>query len=860
MALPNAFEKVVDRLLSSEACAERLAMDWMDLARYADSHGMHADGSRRMWPWRDWVIKAFHQNMPYDDFVTWQLAGDLLPNPSKEQYLATAFNRNHPMTAEGGVIDEEFRLNYVFDRSETYATAFLGLTMNCAKCHDHKFDPFSQEEYYELASFFNNIKEVGMTGDDGNYGPMLLLTSKEQDQKIQALRQSIAEKEKALQLTVDQLGEKVRYIKSLPQNYQPSGRITHLPMDKIIEGRSPNGQKAFWVDGNKDCTARSKVEFYPGKQGMAVKLTGNYDEIYLADLPVFEVFDPSSVGLWINSTKRQVGKTQTLIGNAGNKNNFWRGWDFYLDTLNRLNFRLIHALPHNYLHVRTEDSIATDQWFHVAYTYDGSGKAEGVDLYINGQAIPTITEFDRLYKNIHPVGSGAHQKSNRSLRIGKSYRAFTGENGIFQGLLDELNIYNRALLPFEVQILAGLEGDMSTKALQQLKIQENKSFKKAQKVLKIAQKEWLDYMDPLREIMVMQEMKTPRTMYVLNRGEYDAPTVPVAMNTPAQVLEFESNYPKNRLGLAQWTFDPKNPLTARVTVNRYWQMLFGQGIVKTPQDFGVQGALPSHPELLDWLALYFQKSGWNVKALLKKMVTSAVYQQASEVTSERRALDPENIWLARGPSYRLPAEMIRDNALAASGLLVKQVGGPSVRPYQPEGLWIEKGNFSHDLLRYKVTKGDSLYRRSLYTFVKRTSPHPAMVAFDAPNRDVCTIKRENTNTPLQSLVLLNDPQFVEAAKVLAERVMKSGQPDWKGKINFAFRLVTSRSLAPEELEVFHSIFEKQKKVFAEKPDKARDLLKVGDYVIDPTLNLPETAAMAMVASTMFNHDEAYIKR
>ena len=856
----GAYEKVVDRLLASTANAERLTMDWLDLARYADSHGMHADGARRVWPWRDWVISAFKKNMPYSDFVTWQLAGDLIPNATKEHILATAFNRNHPMTAEGGVIDEEFRLNYVFDRLETYGTAFLGMTFNCARCHDHKFDAISQADYYQMASFFNNVKEVGMIGDDGDYGPMLLLSNPEQDETLKSLNNRIANLEDSLSLTELQLAEKIEFIETLPDDFQPNGIIADLDFEQIIIGKNKENKTIYKVDGAANYTTSEALQLKEGKLGKAAFFTGEYDEVYIHDLPIFDAIDPFSVTVWVNTSKKEPGKTQLIIGNAGDKNNFWRGWDLFLDSLNRPTVRLIHALPHNYLMVQAIDSVKLNSWHHLAFSYDGSTQAEGVTIYLDGQPLRTKVGFDNLYKNIHPIGPGAQLRTKRPLRIAKSYRSFNGDNGIFKGLMDDLKIYNRALLPFEVAHISDVPLTLEKEAYYKLVANDLPLYKEKWKALYDLRKERLEFFEDIPEIMVMREMNQPRTMFVLNRGAYDAPLYSVEAKTPGVLSEFPENFPVNRLGLARWTFHPDNPLTARVTVNRYWQMLFGNGLVKTPEDFGVQGALPSHPALLDWLANYFIESNWDVKALLKTIVMSAVYRQSSIVDPEKRAKDPENRLLARGPSYRLPAEMIRDNALSASGLLVDVVGGESVRPYQPKGLWIEKGNFSYQLLNYKETLGDSLYRRSLYTFVKRTSPHPAMVAFDAPNRDICTIKRENTNTPIQSLVLLNDPQFVEAAKVLAERIQKEGGENIEDQIKYGFRLVTSRYPDELELSVLSKLFNKQLKYFETDLPKAKSLLAVGTYRVNKNLNVSKTAALAVVSNTILNHDEAYMKR
>ena len=852
----EAYEKIVDRLLQTDAHAERLSLDWMDLARYADSHGLHADGARLMWPWRDWVIKAFKNNMPYDEFVTWQLAGDLFPNPTREHKLATAFNRNHPMTAEGGAIEEEFRLNYVFDRTETVSTAFMGLTVACARCHDHKFDPISQKDYFQMSAFFNNVKELGMTGDDGNYGPMLTLPNKSTEAKLNDLQIEIAKKEKELVLTKNELAQLEEYIKTLPSSFVETGKLGYYPLDKLS-----NSNKGHIADQNKDAITKEAPKVVQGVKGNAFLFNGEYDDLNLHNIPNFQWMDSFSGSLWIQTTKRDSAKTQTIIGTSGDKNNFWRGWDFYLDGSNRLNARLIHSLPHNYIHVRSKDSIKTNEWNHVAFTYTGSSKAKDLNLFINGEEADSEIVFDNLYKSIKTIRSGDHSAYHAPVRVAKSYRGFTGENGIFLGKIDEIRLFNRGLSPIEIKRLASLHNETDTSPIdKKYWVQQSAEVQNLEKELRTLRSDWLTAMEPVMEVMVMEEMPTKRKAFLYDRGNYDQPTQEVEANTLSILPEFSDDLPKNRLGLSKWLFSKEHPLTARVTVNRYWQLLFGKGLVDTPTDFGVQGSLPSHPELLDWLAISFMDSDWDVRALLKKMVMSHTYRQSSKVSEELWQNDPENIYLARSNTYRLPAELIRDNALAASGLLVSTVGGKSVKPYQPADLWIEKTSFSHELMRYKETKGDSLYRRSLYTFVRRTQPHPAMIAFDAPSREVCTISRENTNTPLQALVLLNDKQFVEASRVLAERVQKEAGDTLEKQITHAFRLATSRSPKKAELELLVELYERQKDRFQKNPAEITQLLSVGDKIFDNSLDMTKTAALTMVTNTLLNHDEAYTKR
>ena len=858
---PDRHQKTINRLLSSEAYAERMALEWMDVARYADSHGMHADGWRMMWPWRDWVINAFQRNQPYDEFVTWQLAGDLLPDPSDDQIIATAFHRNHAMTAEGGIVDEEFRIQYVFDRAQTTATAFLGLTLECARCHDHKFDPLSQKDYYRMTAFFNNLKELGMTGDDGNYGPMHLLASRSEKQQQARLEAQIESKRESLAKLLEGSSptRNVEPISPPP----PSARFAFDSIDLIGEKK-----KTKRLDANELTKLSGNPELEPGKIGQAIRFNSEYDIVTLEKAGLYDSSDSFSVSVWVNPDSGS--KPQTIIGNSGAKNNFWRGWEFSLDAKNHVTVKLIHSLPHSYIHVHSQEAIPTLEWSQLTFTYDGSSHSNGINIYINGSKAEIEVPFDRLHKTIYPVSGNANRdREDRALRVGKAYRSFTGEYGIYSGLIDEVRLWDRNLTDAEAasqynqDLASNSEPHRVTLSPEMLESHYAHIHPKnlsTRKELTALYKERQALVDKIPELMVMEEISPPRKSYVLRRGQYDAPTDEVKADTPTSILPFSEDYPRNRLGLAQWLFDEQNPLTARVTVNRYWQLFFGKGLVETSEDFGKQGSRPSHPDLLDWLAVEFRESGWNLKHLHKLIVTSATYQQSSDTTAENRSIDPENQHLARGPRHRLPAELIRDQALAASGLLVPTVGGPSVKPFQPEGLWIDKGNFSAKLLRYKPDTGEQLYRRSLYTFIRRTSPHPAMVAFDAPNRDICQVRRESTNTPLQALVLLNDPQFVEAARVFAERIQVEAGDSIEDQIVYAFRTVTSRNPSPEETSILRELLEEENKRLSEAPEAAKALLGTGSHPSNPELDPVKTAALAVLANTLLNHDSFYTKR
>lgn len=872
---PMAYERVVDRLLNSEAHAERMAMEWMDVARYADSQGMHGDRERFHWPWRDWVIDAFRNNMPYDDFITWQLAGDLLPNAKREQILATAFNRNHPVSAEGGIIDEEFRVKYVQDRVNTVGTAILGLTLECASCHDHKFDPISQKEYYRLYAFFNNQKELGMVAEGGNSsGPVLLLPAPQVEKKLEVLLNEMEEaygqvetmRTEALKDTNTLERAKVMEVDApLPDAVFPFDTIhteeiavkgaihrvvRNTPIDKII-------------DNNPKSVASGEPELVDGPMGKALRFDKEYDLVFLREDGTFEVNEPFSAGAWIRSEKD--GENRSILGISGELGSAWKGWDFFLDEESRLNLRLIGFWPQNYLQVTTQVSLPKNEWHHVMFAYDGLGQAKGVRLFINGEHVECFIAYDDLYRSIVHGWGKQEGWPQKPVIVGRSGRFYTGDNGVFLGSIDHITLFNQYVTEREV---AALFASLTSKSIDESKkpstyfvehfLQRNSDpMHKTRESIQSLVGRKLELLKDVPEIMVLGEMERIRKTYVLNRGQYDSPTEEVHPGVPTQLLAFNADSSPDRLDLTEWLIDPKHPLTARVTVNRYWQMLFGRGIVDTPQDFGTQGAQPTHPELLDWLAVSFIESGWDVRWLIRTMVTSATYRQSSISTQEHLERDPANLYLARGPYHRLPAEMIRDNALAASGLLTRKVGGPSVKPYQPAGLWVEKTGPGS---AYKHDQGANLYRRSMYTFVRRTTPHPAMIAFDAPNRSVCTVKREKTNTPLQALVLLNDPEFLESARVLAQRLQKETEDDLRERLRQGFRRLCGRQPDDHETELLASLYDLALEKYTNDPEATESFLGVGEYPMDPSLEKTQTAALTQVISTIMNFDEAYMKR
>lgn len=858
----NAYEHLVDRLLASPHYGERMAVDWLDIARYADSHGYHADGYRRMWPWRDWVIQAFNKNLPFDQFITWQLAGDLLPGAMQEQVLATAFHRNNPINSESGIVPEEYRVENVVDRTVTTAKAFMGLTVECARCHDHKYDAISQKEFYQLSAFFNNVDELGMVSNDGYASPTIPLMSEKVAEISAFIRDTIERREKELEAyrkkRLEAFDQKTLAFN--PQALQ-TGLVAHYPLDKFGDKDSPNV-----VAGSRPAGFGGDLEVVTGRFGQALRFDDTYDLLTLRGIGDFERTQAFSMGAWIRPEKRE--DFAVIMGNAGGKNQHWRGYDLFLDSQNRPNVRLTHNPPDHGLHVASGDSVAVNTWSHILFTYDGSSRAGGIRIYLNGKEIPVTVRYDQLYKSIRTINDTL-KTLPRDIRVGRSYQSDL-DLGLFQGAIDEVRVYDRLLTAEEVYRLFQ-RGSEAEKPFEQLNAAEKQRlishsiqrtdprYQSILRELTALRQQEHELIDTVPEIMVMREMDPPRPSYVLKRGLYDAHGEEVFPGTPARVLPFPDSFPPNRLGLARWLVSPENPLTARVLVNRYWSQFFGTGIVETLEDFGNQGALPTHPELLDWLTVRFRELNWDLKALVRLIVTSATYRQSSVVTPEARAIDPNNELLARGPRYRLSSEMIRDNVLMASGLLVDKIGGPSVKTYQPEGLW-SKTHFSRLLINYEADKDEKLYRRSLYTFIRRTAPPPTMTVLDAPDRSYCVVRRQHTSTPLQSLLLLNEPQMVEAARMLAERMIREGGDRLEEQLDFGFRLLTSRPLLKEELALMTQLYQEEILKYQADAGAAEALLAIGDYPRDPNLPITDVAAKTVVANIMMNYDEVYTKR
>ncbi|AEE50242.1 DUF1553 domain-containing protein [Haliscomenobacter hydrossis] len=858
---PKAYEKQVDRLLNSPHYGEKMAVDWLDLARFADSHGYTVDRLRDMSPYRDWVIQAFNANQKYDQFIQWQLAGDMMPKPSKDMIIATAFNRNHPQNMEGGIIEEEFQTEYVVDRTNTFGEAFMGLSLGCAKCHDHKYDPLSQQNYYEIFSFFNNVKEAGqISWNSAPPTPTLMLPTEKQEKIIRFIQKTIAEQEqKITQLQAQSEPDFKQWLQSgayqtlakakIPQN----GLQAHYTFEDGDLKNSVNPKQIGIMKRETGMTG-DKPDFVATNSGKALKMEG---DVYLDlnEVGVFRKSEPFSIGIKVNIPK---GLKEGVIFHKSSAERLYnfRGYHLYLKN-DRLEINMAHTAPSNAISRVSQQPVPRDRWIQLTLTYDGSSRAEGFKLYQDGQALAMETTMDQLYKDII-----FNSNPELGLQIGAWWRGL----GFKGGQVDDIMVYQRELTPFEVEILAQKQSwpSIVSKKHQQLSAKEvailqayyqnsvSPGLLAAQKALQISRTQLSDSSAQVEELMVMQEMTKPKKTFLLQRGNYDMSGKEVFPNTPSAILPFPNNLPKNRLGLAQWLCLPEHPLTARVAVNRFWQNFFGAGLVKTTEDFGNQGELPSHLALLDWLALSFVESGWDIKALNKLIVMSATYRQSSKVNKNLREKDPENRFLARGPAYRMSAEMIRDNALTASGLLNKKIGGKSIKPYQPQGLWeINSANYAQDTT-------DAVYRRSLYIVVKRSVPHPTLATFDAGSRSYCVVRRQKTNTPLQALVTLNDPTFLEASKVLG--VQMCNMPDARKAIVEVYRRLTGRQPAADEVELLLGLQKKQREKFQQNPEKTRGWLNAGLYKVDPTLDVALLAANAVVANTILNSDATLTRR
>ncbi len=885
---PNAYDRVVDRLLASPRYGERLASDWLDASRYADTNGYQIDGDREMWRWRDWVIEAFNRNLPFDQFVIEQIAGDLLPNPSMEQRIATGFNRNHRGNAEDGLVPEEFAVEYVVDRVDTVSTVFLGLTMGCARCHNHKFDPFTQKEYYQLFAYFNSIPEDGRFSNFGNAAPWMAAPTQEQQQQQRRLETEIASTEGRLRDVLKQAAPMQRRWEqglsgSPARHWFPADDLVlHQPFDQhanlvVNEGNNGSKEPEEPVDEVKQeqesATAgfqNGLPQYAPSPLGQAVVFDGNlvFDAGNVASFDyrdrLHDFKDRFAISAWFYPESENSGAIVTRMRDnvTEQENGLPKGRGYGVFFLNgKVHFNLVGVWADDSFRVETQDTLPAKQWHHVVAMFDSLQPYEKVRLYVNGEKQKLKANNGRLFRQFSI--RDAH------LLIGGG----GGPEWRFKGLIDEVRIYNTLLNPEEVAVLACADSISRIAGISPEARSEGQRLKMRDAFLEEsapvdAQREWKKWRALKQEkfrlettiptVMVMQELPEPRPTHLLRRGSYDAPGESVERGVPAILPGMPKDAPSNRLSLARWLVSEENPLTSRVMVNRLWQMLFGAGLVKTAGDFGVQGELPSHPALLDWLAIELQQKGWNVQELLKTMVTSATYRQSSKATPERLQRDPGNQLLARGPRLRLLAEMIRDQALFVSGLLVEELGGPSVKPYQPAGLL--KDMVFSNMTGYAQEQGDGLWRRSLYTFWKRTVMPPAMQVFDASSREYCQVSETRTNTPLQALNLMNDITYVESARMFAHRMLNEGGTRPDDRITLGFRLAAGRVPDEGERQVLLSSLRTQLAYFQTHPEAAAKLLAVGQKSNDPRLEAEELAAYVVVGSLILNLDEVITKQ
>ena len=854
----DAYEQWVDTYLASPHYGEHMAISWLDAARYADSHGYQDDRPRTMWPWRDWVVKAFNNNMPYDSFAIYQLAGDLLPNAGYEQKLATAFNRNHGITQEGGVVPEEYITEYVADRTNTMATTFMGLTMECARCHDHKYDPISTKEYYQSFAFFNTLDEQGQINyfdeapkpnirmEDSTLEATLRYLNQQseaQEERVHLLRKANWKTHSGFQQWKSQQMDKLDWDAQLKKALITRHRLddfSRLMTKSEIQG-APIAKANTGLLNELD--SPSSVE---GIKGKGLKFDGS-NFLNLGDIGDFEYFDPFSLSCWVFTPSKLEKDAGILVKRNGEQKR--GGYELAITRDFRLKFSLVHHHTEFKIELTSTQKIAREEWTHLAISYTGSGTAEGIRLYINGEPQKVNILKDQLEKK-SILNGNALLAGNWTPR-----KVIRGDiHGFTEGVIDEIAVYRRELSPLEIkQLAANLKSANTQDWFTHYLIGSDPVFLRQNKMLDSLRREHFT----IPYIMVMEETDNKRKSYVLDRGAYDAPTIAVSPSTPKAILEFpDDELARNRLGLAQWLTKPQHPLTARVEVNRIWQNIFGRGLVKTAEDFGNQGDLPSHPLLLDYLSVEFIESGWDVKQLIKKIVMSSTYRQSSRISQQKYDLDPDNIFLSRGQNTRLKAEMIRDQALASSGLLNPAIGGKWVKPYQPPGVWKELANQIGEN-KYRPSLGKNRHRRSLYSYWKRTIPPPAMLTFDAAERTVCVAKRQQTNTPLQALVLLNDPQFVEASIALATRMLEES-PQLNDQISFGFSLMTSRRPSDKEIDILSSLYQKNYQEFINDPEKASDFLN--DYPLFVSAKKKnDLAAMAVLANILINLDEAKMK-
>ncbi len=855
---PGAYERMVDRYLASPHYGEHRARYWLDAARYADTHGIHIDNYREMWPYRDWVIQAFNRNMPFDQFTIEQLAGDLLPNRTLDQQVATGFHRCAPSTNEAGAIEEEFAAIYAKDRVDTTGAVWMGLTVGCATCHDHKFDPITQKDFYALTAFFRNTTQPVMDGNIADTPPVIAVPEGKD-----RVRWEQTDRERQLLLDAMRRMETGKNPGFEAWLRTPARRRILLPLrDDDHAFRIEVGPEPQMVYSGNAQPFRLPGGVSVGASNVAGVPAFHFEKdasIELPNLSAIQADVPFTVSAWYLMPKGEEG---FVIASQSNPQEKGRGW--VLDVGGRVPGLRLTGDDGKSISIRGMFLVQTKPgtWNHVAVTYDGSRDQQGLALYVNGQRamISGGGKADPLVGSINP---------GQPLRLGNEGKRFFGS-----GAIGDFRVFRRALSAEEVRGISTwpLAQAARAKEAAELSAEERNALfdhylvnldaryqqLSAQRLKLDSERSLIARRSPLTHVMEERMDQKPHA-HILHRGMYDQPREKVEPATPAVLPPMKKESPRNRLGLAQWLMDADNPLTARVVVNRFWQEVFGQGLVRTAEDFGSQGEVPSHPELLDWLAVEFRESGWDVKKLFRLMVTSAAYRQSAAVTPEKLKADPENRLLARGPRFRLDGEVIRDAALAASGLLAPKLGGPSVKPYQPGGVWEAVAMPTSNTREYQADEGDKLYRRSLYWFWKRSAPPASLDIFNAPTRELCTVRRERTNTPLQALVVMNDVQFVEAARALAERAMKAAGQEASARFDYIAERLLARGFEPPEREVVQQSYREYLRYYDSNPNAARQLVATGASRPDANVNAAELAALTLVASQVMNLDEALTK-
>ncbi len=847
----DAFERAVDRLLASPRYGETMALTWLDAARYADTDGYQNDGPREMWRWRDWVIEAYNANMPFDRFTIEQLAGDLLPDPTLDQLVATGFNRNHRYNSEAGLVLEEFLLENAVDRVDTTSTIWMGLTMGCARCHDHKYDPISQKEYYQLISFFDNVPESGRAVKFGNSEPWITAPTRVQAKKLAAYDRKIESAAKALEEAEPEI------VKAQAAWENEVGQASSLSLKQktgwkpvlLSEGLAHH----FPLDGDDPEIEAEKGEpkFKEGIIGKAASLDGK-SQFKLPPAGQFLCQSRRSIAFWLRPEDISKG----VILSAQTKNTRRPGLGVEMRE-GRLQFYMITRWVAGVGAIETVAKLTPGEWRHVTLINDGSQSARGMQIYLDGEPVAT-----RVLHNTNS-NTGGNPKDT-PLRIGG------GVHGThFAGQVDALRIYERTLWREEITLLAepataeaiarknaGKRTDSERAALRAFFLEHAapEALKKLAAAAFDARRQRQKYHDSLQTTMVMRESDPLPPTHLRVRGVYHQRGEEVSSEVPEIFPGMNVGLPRNRLGFARWLVSGAHPLTARVAVNRYWQKYFGRGLVKTAEDFGLQGEMPSHPALLDWLATEFVRSGWDIKGIQKLIVTSATYRQDSRARPDLRARDPRNVLLARGPRQRLSAHAVRDQALLVSGLLVERLGGPSVSPYQPAKLWETMSN-----MKYTQSRGEDLYRRSLYTIWKRTVAPPTMAVMDAADRESCIVNLKRTNTPLQALTLLNETAFVEAARNLGQRILLEGGDSAADRVQFAFRTVAARPPREEERDLLAGAYAEYLADYQRDPAAAGKLIATGESVPDASVDAVELAAATALANVLLNLDEVITK-